>query len=116
MLNRPALVISRWSRAVTRSGAGDEMEAYRDRGDRPFHEGDLEFLASVGSSLGAALRRGLGAAPPVTGDASELESTGVIVLNADLQVVSVTAGARAWIGAFPLVRWPRTFTGSVMLL
>jgi DNA-binding CsgD family transcriptional regulator len=106
----------RWDQVMRTAGIGDIavvacrdalgcwgwMEAYRDCGDRPFHEGDLEFLASVGSSLGAVLRRGLGAAPPATGDASELGSTGVIVLNADLQVVSVTAGALAWIGAFPL--------------
>jgi DNA-binding CsgD family transcriptional regulator len=78
------------------------VEAYRDGGDRSFAEEDIEFLACAGSSLGAALRRGLGVAAPAGGDASGPSGTGVLVLSADLRVVSVTAGARAWVGAFPL--------------
>ena len=77
------------------------VEAYRDGGDRPFGEDDIEFLACAGASLGAALRRGLGLTP--TGaDSPGPSATGVLVLSADLRVVSVTAGARAWVGAFPL--------------
>jgi DNA-binding CsgD family transcriptional regulator len=76
------------------------IEAYRDRGERPFHDGDLEFLASAGSALGSALRRGLGCMPPGRA-VSKSKTTAVIVLNADLAVVSATAGARAWIDAFP---------------
>jgi len=77
------------------------MEAYRDSGDRPFRDGDLEFLASAGPALGAALRRGLGVTPTLDRDAAQPSTTGVILLNADLGVVDTTAGARAWIGAFP---------------
>jgi DNA-binding CsgD family transcriptional regulator len=105
----------RWDQVMRPAGIGDIavaasrdalgcwgwVEAYRDRCDRPFREEDLEFLASIDSSLGAALRRGLGEVPPASGDVPGPGSTGVIVLNADLQVVNMTAGARAWIGAFP---------------
>jgi DNA-binding CsgD family transcriptional regulator len=79
------------------------IEAYRDGGDRPFDDDDLEFLASAGSGLGSALRRGLGCGSPGE-DIAKPETTGVIVLSADLGVVSTTAGARAWIDAFPLAR------------
>jgi DNA-binding CsgD family transcriptional regulator len=106
----------RWDEVMRTAGIGDIavvpcrdalgcwgwMEAYRDRGDQPFREEDLEFLGSVGTSLGAALRRGLGVSPPGRGDVPEPGSTGVIVLSADLQVVSLTGGARAWAGALPL--------------
>ena len=77
------------------------VEAYRDSDDRPFRDGDLEFLATAGPALGAALRRGLGFTPPPDREAAKPSTTGVIVLNADLRVVDTTAGARAWIGAFP---------------
>jgi len=77
------------------------IEAYRDGGDRPFQDDDLEFLANAGPALGSALRRGLGFTPPGRGTA-EPSTTGVIVLNADLRVVGATAGARSWIDAFPL--------------
>ena len=77
------------------------IEAYRDSGDRPFHDDDLELLASVGPALGSALRRGLGFTPPPDRDAPTPSPTGVIVLNADLGVIDATAGARAWIDAFP---------------
>jgi DNA-binding CsgD family transcriptional regulator len=80
------------------------IEAYRDSSDRPFHDDDLEFLASTGSALGSALRRGLGCIPPPGGAVSKSKTTAVIVLNANLAVVSATAGARAWIDAFPLAR------------
>ena len=77
------------------------VEAYRDSDDRPFRDRDLEFLATAGPALGAALRRGLGFTPPPDREAAKPSTTGVIVLNADLRVVETTAGARAWIGAFP---------------
>jgi DNA-binding CsgD family transcriptional regulator len=80
------------------------IEAYRDGGERPFHDGDLEFLAEVGPALGSALRRGLGFTPPPDRDRTKPSTTGVIVLNADLHVVGATAGARSWIDAFPLAR------------
>jgi DNA-binding CsgD family transcriptional regulator len=105
----------RWDQVLRAAGIGDIavvpcrdahgcwgwMEAYRDRGDQPFREEDLEFLGSVASSLGTALRRGLGVVPQASEDMPEAGS-GVIVLDADLRVRTMTAGARIWIGAFPL--------------
>ncbi|MEP6893415.1 MAG: hypothetical protein ABI927_06500, partial [Gaiellaceae bacterium] len=78
------------------------IEAYRDGGDRRFEGGDLELLANVGPSLGSALRRGFMAASE--NDVLEPSPPGVIVLNADLSLVSWTAGARAWIDALPAAR------------
>lgn len=80
------------------------IEAYRDSSDRPFHDDDLEFLASAGFALGSALRRGLGCLPPPGKVISKPKTTAVIVLNTDLAVLSATAGARAWIDAFPLAQ------------
>ena len=61
----------RWDEAMRPVGIGDVaavacrdalgcwgwIEAYRDRSDRSFEDEDLELLASVGPSLGSALRR-----------------------------------------------------------
>jgi hypothetical protein len=66
-------VSGRWDEVMRPAGVGDIaavacrdalgcwgwIEAYRDGADRRFEESDLELLASVGSSLGSALRRGL---------------------------------------------------------
>jgi DNA-binding CsgD family transcriptional regulator len=103
----------RWDEVLRTVGIGDEavaacrdalgcwgwIKAYRDGGDRPFDDDDLELLASAGSSLSAALRRSCTAVAP--GNAHEPAAPGVIVLNPDLSVVSRTAGARAWIDALP---------------
>jgi DNA-binding CsgD family transcriptional regulator len=102
---------ARWDEVLRTIGIGDEavvacrdpfgcwgwIKAYRDAGDRPFDDGDLELLASAGASLSPALRRGFTAAAPST--THEPSVPGVIVLNPDLSVASRTAGARAWIDA-----------------
>jgi DNA-binding CsgD family transcriptional regulator len=103
----------RWDEVMRHAGMGDIaaaacrdalgcwgwIEAYRDQSDRPFDDDDLELLASAGSSLSPALRRGITVTAP--GNADEQAGPGVIVLNADLSIVSRTAGARAWIDAMP---------------
>jgi DNA-binding CsgD family transcriptional regulator len=103
----------RWDEVMRHAGMGDIaaaacrdalgcwgwIEAYRDQTDRPFDDDDLELLASAGSSLSPALRRGVTAAVP--GNTSDQAGPGVIVLNPDLSIVSRTAGARAWIDAMP---------------
>jgi DNA-binding CsgD family transcriptional regulator len=75
------------------------IEAYRDRSDRNFEDEDLELLASVGPSLGSALRRTMfddGAS-----GTAEPHGPGVIVLDRALTPLSSTAAARAWIDSFP---------------
>ena len=78
--------------------------------DRRFEDRDLELLASVGPSLGSALRRGL----MVASKRAVLEPSppGVIVLKPDLSFVSSTTGARAWIDALPAAA---LFAGWAML-
>jgi DNA-binding CsgD family transcriptional regulator len=104
---------SRWDEVLRHTGIGDIaaaacrdalgcwgwIEAYRDAGDRPFQDGDLELLASAGSTLGSALRRGIMA--PTPSDPLGPSAPGVIVLNQHLSTLSSTAGARAWIDALP---------------
>jgi DNA-binding CsgD family transcriptional regulator len=103
----------RWDQVLRRVGIGDEaavacrdtlgcwgwIKAYRDSSDRCFEDRDLDLLADVGASLGSVLRRstidGSGAADGVR------RRPGVIVLGADLGVVSSTASARDWIDVFP---------------
>jgi DNA-binding CsgD family transcriptional regulator len=77
------------------------IEAYRDGADRSFDEQDVDLLANVGPRLGSALRRTMFAhdaavAVPVP--------PAVIVLDANLQPISWTAGARTWIDTLPSAR------------
>jgi DNA-binding CsgD family transcriptional regulator len=103
----------RWDEVLRTVGIGDEavaacrdafgcwgwIKAYRDRGERPFDDDDLELLAYAGASLSSALRRGFTTAVP--GSAHEPAPPAVMVLNPDLSVASRTAGSRAWIEALP---------------
>jgi DNA-binding CsgD family transcriptional regulator len=75
------------------------IEVYRDGGDRRFRREELELLASAGRSLGAALRRG--AVAGATAGPVDPPSPGVVVLDADLRLVTWTARAREWIGLLP---------------
>jgi DNA-binding CsgD family transcriptional regulator len=107
---------SRWDEVMRPAGIGDIaavacrdalgcwgwIEAYRDGADGFFEAGDLELLAKVGPSLGSALRRGF--MVESESDALEPSTPGVIVLNADLSLLSWTAGARAWIDGLPAAR------------
>jgi len=96
------------------------LKTYRDGAEQPFEEDDVALLAQVGSSLGAALRRGLArdarpsAAPP--------SAPGVIVLDAQLRTRARASVAGAWIDVLPaariyaalgmlpamIYRWPRS--------
>lgn len=103
---------ARWDEVMRPVGIGDVavaacrdalgcwgwIELYRDGGDRAFDEGDLELLASAGSSLGSALRHTSVAG---SGGIAESRPTGVIVLNSSLAVVDSTASAQAWIDVLP---------------
>jgi DNA-binding CsgD family transcriptional regulator len=104
---------SRWDEVMRPVGIGDVaavacrdslgcwgwIEAYRDRSDRPFEPEDLELLASVGPSMGSALRRNvIGTNGHV---APEPTPPGVIVLDGHLRRVSWTKWARVWIDLLP---------------
>jgi hypothetical protein len=103
----------RWDEVMRRVGIGDIaaaacrdalgcwgwIEAYRDSSDRPFEQADLILLAKIGPGLGSALRRN--AMRTSDGGSIQASEPGTIVLNHDLQPVSWTAGARAWIDALP---------------
>jgi DNA-binding CsgD family transcriptional regulator len=106
---------ARWNEVLRPVGIGDVaviacrdalgcwgwIEAYRDRADRPFEEQDLELLASLGPSLGSALRRhALG----VSREPSVERPPGVLVLDASLKLRSWTAAAREWIDTLPAAR------------
>ena len=75
------------------------IEAYRDGADRPFEPDDVQLLADVGPSMGSALRRR--AMNPGNGSVVEPMPPGVIVLDEDLEAVSWTAGAKAWMDLLP---------------
>jgi DNA-binding CsgD family transcriptional regulator len=103
----------RWDQVMRPVGIGDVaavacrdafgcwgwVEAYRDSGDRPFEQGELDLLARVGRSLGSALRRR--AIRTADRPAAEPGAPGMMVLDSALKLVSSTAGARAWIEALP---------------
>jgi DNA-binding CsgD family transcriptional regulator len=87
--------------AACRDGRGTWgwIEAYRDRGEAPFSEDDVELLSAAAPGLGSALRRRVmagGADRPPTS-----RSPGVLILDPALEAVSSTAGARAWLDAMP---------------
>jgi DNA-binding CsgD family transcriptional regulator len=104
---------ARWDEVMRPVGIGDVagvacrdslgcwgwIELYRDRSDRPFEPEDLELLASVGPSMGSALRRNVIGTNGNGG--GEPTPPGVIVLDRDLRRVSWTAWARTWIDALP---------------
>jgi DNA-binding CsgD family transcriptional regulator len=102
----------RWDEVFRAVGIGDEaivacrdrlgcwgwIKIYRSSDDRPFDEDDLELLAAVGPSLGSALR---GTSYPPSLEMPNHRPPGVIVLDRELRIVSLTAAARAWIETFP---------------
>jgi hypothetical protein len=104
---------ARWDQVLRPAGIGDEaivacrdglgcwgwLKAYRDGGERPFVEQDLDLLARVGPVLGAALRRGL-SRQNGHGDAATSPS-GVILLDLELRPVNWTSAARAWVDVLP---------------
>lgn len=102
----------RWDKVFRAIGIGDEatvacrdrlgcwgwIKIFRNSDDRPFEEVELQLLAAVGPSLGSALRRT--SYPPLV-ETPNHRPPGVIVLDGELRVISLTAGARAWIETFP---------------
>lgn len=108
----------RWDEVMRPAGIGDVaavacrdaagcwgwVEAYRDGTDRRFDEQDLDLLAQIGPSLGAALRHRAMGETTSSGNVVEPRPPGMMVLDHDLKLISWTAGARAWIDAMPAAR------------
>lgn len=76
------------------------VELYRDRSDHAYADADVELLGELGPALGTALRRRV-AVRPSTGGEAQVPPPGVLVLDADLGLVSQTAAGRAWTAAMP---------------
>lgn len=76
------------------------VELYRDRSDHAYDDADVELLGQLGPALGRALRRRVRVRPAAEGSAG-VPPPGVLVLDADLGLVSQTAAARAWTEAMP---------------
>jgi len=103
----------RWDEVLRQVGIGDTaaaacrdalgcwgwIEVYRDGGDRRFDRDELDLLATISRSVGAALRRGLTAR--IGGGVTEPNVPGVIVLEPDLSERSATAPAQRWIETLP---------------
>jgi DNA-binding CsgD family transcriptional regulator len=104
---------ARWDEVMRPVGIGDValvacrdalgcwgwIEAYRDGADRAFALDEVQLLADVGSSMGSALRRRV--VNGGNGSTADPMPPGVIVLDDDLEPVTWTAGARAWIDVVP---------------
>jgi DNA-binding CsgD family transcriptional regulator len=104
---------ARWDQVMRPVGIGDVatvacrdslgvwgwIEAYRDRAEGMFAEDDLELFAQAGDVLGPALRRTSVGAGPAT--PAPPRPPGVVVLDRELRLVSLTASARSWLDAMP---------------
>jgi DNA-binding CsgD family transcriptional regulator len=111
----------RWDQILRTFGIGDEavvacrdalgcwgwIKAYRDGGERPFAEDDLDLLGQVGPSLGSGLRRSM--MRESGGSVASPSPPGVLVLGGDLRAITWTQAARAWIDALPSARVYATF-------
>ena len=88
----------------TRSGEVWGMLAlYRAPGRRPFDAGEVAFLRAAGPALAAGARRAL-----LLGEAAEPDAPdapGLVVLDGEWQVESLTPGAERWLADLPDGDW-----------
>ena len=88
----------------TRSGeVWGALALYREPGQPQFDADELEFLRVVSTHLAEGARRGL-----LIGEASDPEgpeAPGLLVLNEDWQVESVTPGVERWLDELPDGDW-----------
>lgn len=91
-----------------RTGAGEAwglLGLYRESGRPRFDADELEFLRAAAPHLAQGARRGL-----LVGEASDPqgpEPPGLVVLNEDWSVDSLTPGADTWLGELPGGDWQR---------
>ncbi len=91
-----------------RTGGGHAwgmLGLYREPGDRQFDRDELEFVRAVSPHLAEGARRGL-----LVGEASDPEgpdAPGLIVLNDDWTVASLTPGVEQWLAQMPGGDWER---------
>jgi len=89
-----------------RTSAGETwgiLGLYREPGQPHFDQAELEFLRSASASLAEGARRGL-----LVGEASDPEgpeAPGLVVLDEDWHVESLTPGADAWLAELPDGDW-----------
>lgn len=75
------------------------IELYRDRSDRAFTEDEVDLLADVAPHLGSGLRRQVSVL--ATHGPVVVRPPGVLVMDHDLAVRSLTASARDWAAILP---------------
>jgi DNA-binding CsgD family transcriptional regulator len=91
----------------TRAGvAWGVMGLYREPDQPPFGEDEINFLQEISSALAEGARRGL-----LVGEAAEQagpEAPGLLVLNDDWRIESMTPGVESWLDELPDSTWRAT--------
>lgn len=109
---------SRYRDVMAPLGLGDELRValmaggqcwgvlclHREDSSLGFSGDEIELLRRLGPHLGEGLRRGLTFAS--ASDAAGLEGPGIIILGADLTVMSINAQADRWLGEITGDDWP----------
>src|SRR5262249_48946150 len=110
-------------------GLGDEARAalrsrrqcwgglclHREDSGNTFHDDELALLRRVAPLLGEGLRRGLAVSSTATGDAIS-GGPGVLILDADLSLVSSNPPAQRWLTEVDDSEWPRSFPLPVAVM
>ncbi len=101
---------ARYREVIAPLGLGDELRValvsagrcwgvlrlHREQGARGFADDEIALLRTLGPSLAEGLRRGVALSSCTPGESTG-EGPGIIILDADLSVVSVTAQAENWL-------------------
>jgi len=110
-------------------GLGDEARAalrsrrqcwgvlclHREDGDNAFGDDELALLRRVAPLLGEGLRRGWAVSSTATGDAIS-GGPGVLIIDADLSLVSSNPPAQRWLTEVDDSEWPRSFPLPVAVM
>ena len=110
-------------------GLGDEARAalrsrgrcwgvlclHREDGDSGFDDDEVALLRDVAPILGEGLRRGLAVSSAATGDAIS-GGPGVLILDADLSLVSSNRQAKRWLAEVEDSEWPPSIPFPVAVM